>query len=270
MDQKIYGNLSASSQEMHKICREGNFPAKMHRDPEMSVQDNKEDQSGRQAPQRGQRTLFWCILILVIICAVLLIAGVSAGAFMLGRINSQAEKNKEDLLQNIQNVVEMNNFTAEKKKTDLLLSIQNIVEKMNSQLERNKADLLQNIQNVGISSWKRFGYKFYYFSTNSTTWEKAREQCVAMGANLAMTKTKDELQFLAKEGKGRYWLGLHDITSEGTWKWLDGSSPAAGLWASGEPNNENDREDCGETIGELNDLRCDLKQRWICEKSLVI
>ncbi|KAJ8246197.1 hypothetical protein GJAV_G00264780 [Gymnothorax javanicus] len=281
---------------MHKTCREGNFPAKMHSDPEMSVQHNKEDRSGRQAPQRvclawpGQRTLFWCILILVIICAVLLITGVCAGAFMLGRINSQAEKNKEDLLQNIQNVVEMNNFTAEKKKTDLLLSIQNIEERINSQLERNKADLLQNIQNVGenienmiveqrnstryhqqfgISSWRRFGYKLYYFSTNSTTWEKAREQCVAMGANLAMTKTKEELQFLAKEGKGKYWLGLNDITSEGTWKWLDGSSPAAGLWASGEPNNQFDREDCGETAGELNDVPCDVKRRWICEKSLV-
>ncbi|KAJ8246199.1 hypothetical protein GJAV_G00264810 [Gymnothorax javanicus] len=154
---------------------------------------------------------------------------------MLGRINSQAEKNKVDLLQNIQNVVEMNNFTAEKKKMDLLLSIQNIVERMNSQLERNKEDLLQNIQNV--------------VERMNSQLERNKEDLLQNIQNVA--SGVDELRTRKEQCRP------------------PSAHPECWLWASGEPNNEVDREDCGEKIGELNDLPSDVKQSWICEKSLV-
>ncbi|KAJ8362974.1 hypothetical protein SKAU_G00118050 [Synaphobranchus kaupii] len=143
---------------------------------------------------------------------------------------------------------------------------------MNAQEKKNKDDLLQNIQSVGSqhnSSWKRFGSKLYYFSQTSDPWEKAREQCVAMGATLAMVKTDEQMAFLANEGTPKHWLGLSDISTEGTWKWLDGSIPDKRLWVPGEPNNEGE-EDCGEIHGQLNDIPCDRLRPWVCEKSIAI
>ncbi|KAJ8362984.1 hypothetical protein SKAU_G00118150 [Synaphobranchus kaupii] len=164
-------------------------------------------------------------------------------------INSQEKKNKDDLLQNIQNVEE--NINAK------------IVEQMNN---------LRSLWQLGSqnnSSWKRFGSKLYYFSQTSEPWEKAREQCVAMGATLAMVKTDEQMAFLANESTSKHWLGLSDIGTEGTWKWLDGSIPDKRLWVPGEPNNEGE-EDCGEIHGRLNDIPCDLLRPWVCEKSIAI
>ncbi|XP_064175917.1 CD209 antigen-like protein C [Anguilla rostrata] len=130
---------------------------------------------------------------------------------------------------------------------------------------------LKNLQQFvfEITRWRQFGSKFYYFSETKSTWEKAREQCVAMGATLAMVKTREEMEFLARVNTGRHWLGLSDTGAEGTWKWLDGTFPAKELWLPGEPNNDLE-ENCGEMRGRLNDAPCNIQKPWICERSAVI
>ena len=60
------------------------------------------------------------------------------------------------------------------------------------------------------------------------------------------------------------WIGLHDIDSEGTFVWADGSNSMYRQWSSGEPNDAGLGEDCVHTSGqpEWNDQSCTLS--WSC------
>ncbi|XP_058863133.1 CD209 antigen-like protein E isoform X8 [Acipenser ruthenus] len=116
--------------------------------------------------------------------------------------------------------------------------------------------------------WKKFSEKCYYFSKGKRDWKKAEEFCYNQDAVLAMVKTQQELNYIRSQVSTEYHLGLTDQESENNWKWLDGSPVADSLWNSGEPNSAGE-EDCGEiTAGNLNDIPCSVKQRWICEKTL--
>ncbi|XP_061088108.1 C-type lectin domain family 4 member E-like isoform X4 [Conger conger] len=213
---------------------------------------DQEQQAGRQTPQRGgQRRPHCHLYCLVTICVVLQIAGLCAWICMYSQINAG--------IQDLDAEVSALNV----KDSQINAGIQDLDAKVSA------LNVKAPIVFVEISGWKRFGCKAYYLSNNTSTWEMAREQCIAMGATLAMVKTEEEMEFLANAIAQRFWVGLNDIGTEGTWKWLDGTSPASGMWTPGEPNNEGE-EDCAEVIKKLNDVPCGEKRHWICEKSLVI
>ena len=55
------------------------------------------------------------------------------------------------------------------------------------------------------------------------------------------------------------WIGVNDIATEGTYVWSDGSTYGDyTTWASGEPNNHDGDEDCGQLYNTRlwNDLPC--------------
>ena len=60
------------------------------------------------------------------------------------------------------------------------------------------------------------------------------------------------------------WIGLHDIDTEGTFEWADGSNSLYRQWNTGEPNNADLGEDCAHTSGqpEWNDQSCTFS--WSC------
>ncbi|XP_061088107.1 C-type lectin domain family 4 member F-like isoform X2 [Conger conger] len=234
---------------------------------------DQEQQAGRQTPQRGgQRRPHCHLYCLVTICVVLQIAGLCAWICMYSQINAGIQ----DLDAEVSALnVKDSQINAGIQDLDAKVSALNVKD---SQINAGIQDLDAKVSAlnvkapivfVEISGWKRFGCKAYYLSNNTSTWEMAREQCIAMGATLAMVKTEEEMEFLANAIAQRFWVGLNDIGTEGTWKWLDGTSPASGMWTPGEPNNEGE-EDCAEVIKKLNDVPCGEKRHWICEKSLVI
>ncbi|CDQ96117.1 unnamed protein product [Oncorhynchus mykiss] len=69
----------------------------------------------------------------------------------------------------------------------------------------------------------------------------------------------------------RAWIGLTDSVTEGTWKWVDGTSLTTGYWSAGQPDNYG-QEDCAEIyfrqddpVKTWNDDKCGTNHNWICE-----
>uniref|UniRef100_A0A671UAB1 C-type lectin domain-containing protein n=1 Tax=Sparus aurata TaxID=8175 RepID=A0A671UAB1_SPAAU len=130
--------------------------------------------------------------------------------------------------------------------------------------------------------WEQNGPQCYYFSTDELTWEQAREKCRRDGADLVKIESEDEQKLRDKMTKteDRFWIGLTDSVTEGTWLWTDGTplNESLTFWRKGEPDNrteENaDGEDCvrmgtksGSGLKWWFDRSCKASQKSICEKS---
>uniref|UniRef100_A0A671XI36 C-type lectin domain-containing protein n=2 Tax=Sparus aurata TaxID=8175 RepID=A0A671XI36_SPAAU len=142
--------------------------------------------------------------------------------------------------------------------------------------------------------WERNGPQCYYFSTDQLTWEQAREKCQQIGGALVKIESEDEQSFLMQtlrhkmtEKEDRFWIGLTDSVTEGTWLWPDGTplNKSLTFWRKGEPDNWTevnntqyvDGEDCVR-MGEKCesglkwwfDEPCTAPHKCICEKSAEI
>ncbi|XP_012669485.1 CD209 antigen-like [Otolemur garnettii] len=121
--------------------------------------------------------------------------------------------------------------------------------------------------------WTFFQGNCYFFSTIQRNRHNSMTACQEVGAQLVMIKSTEEQDFLRLQvsTKERHtWIGLSDLTHEGTWQWVDGSPLPPDLrkyWNNGEPNNIGE-EDCVEFKGKgWNDHKCNVLNFWICKKS---
>ncbi|TRZ06845.1 hypothetical protein HGM15179_020262, partial [Zosterops borbonicus] len=72
--------------------------------------------------------------------------------------------------------------------------------------------------------WEYFSGNCYYFSLERLSWPRARERCRERRAHLAVVGSYSEQRFLMSRTRNeRFWIGLTDQNSEGTWEWVDGS-----------------------------------------------
>ncbi|XP_076027212.1 C-type lectin domain family 4 member K-like isoform X2 [Genypterus blacodes] len=154
----------------------------------------------------------------------------------------------------------------DKKVSSLQISLKNLIE------ERDKLKRkLKVVDEYSSEGWVYFRDSLYSVSSIMKNWQDSRDDCLQRGADLMIINSKEEQDF-AKRFKKQLWIGLNDIETEGTWKWLDGTPLNSSYWGNGEPNHYNSRnEDCGEIKyydleNSLNDLPCQDKNFWICEK----
>uniref|UniRef100_A0A8C7PDB9 C-type lectin domain-containing protein n=1 Tax=Oncorhynchus mykiss TaxID=8022 RepID=A0A8C7PDB9_ONCMY len=158
------------------------------------------------------------------------------------------------------------------KERDRLQTSYNTMTKERDQLQTERDFLNWRLTNL---SWQKFESSWYFLSTETKTWKESRQDCLKRGADLVIINSDMEQEFLFKLKK-RVWIGLTDSVSEGTWKWVDGTpltNPR--YWNdhqpdSGDPSGE---EDCVEIhkdwifpLKAWNDMPCDWKLNWICEK----
>ncbi|XP_030268692.1 C-type lectin domain family 4 member E-like [Sparus aurata] len=139
--------------------------------------------------------------------------------------------------------------------------------------------------------WEQNGPQCYYFSTDKLIWEQARERCRRDGADLVKIESEDEQSFLMQKlrdkitkTEDRFWIGLTDSVTEGTWLWTDGTplNKSLTFWRKGEPDNWTEvnntqyvnGEDCvrmgtksGSGLKWWFDKSCKASQKSICEKS---
>ncbi|XP_064782792.1 C-type lectin domain family 4 member E-like isoform X3 [Oncorhynchus masou masou] len=137
-------------------------------------------------------------------------------------------------------------------------------------------DRLQNLlceRTCCSDGWKKFECSCYFISSEEKTWEKSRQDCLERGTDLVIINSKEEQEFLF-HFKKRVWIGLTDRETEETWKWVDGTPLTTEYWYDPQPDNAGStgEEDCVEIhkdqspLTAWNDLSCDCKLNWICEK----
>lgn len=90
-------------------------------------------------------------------------------------------------------------------------------------------------------------YEFYTlpeseWESGPITWQQAERRCEWKGGHLAVIESSTEnfLLYSAMKAKGyeNAYFGFSDESSEGNWKWVDGTSTAYTNWNSGEPSNQ--------------------------------
>lgn len=90
-------------------------------------------------------------------------------------------------------------------------------------------------------------YEFYTlpeseWESGPITWQQAERRCEWKGGHLAVIESSTEnfLLYSAMKAKGyeNAYFGFSDESSEGNWKWVNGTSTAYTNWHSGEPNNQ--------------------------------
>jgi hypothetical protein len=101
---------------------------------------------------------------------------------------------------------------------------------------------------------------------------QAAAMCKKMGGHLVYIETQEELAFLRKMFRERFWVGATDAHMEGDWRWGNGKPVAKDLWLKDEPSDNNKTENFAELLirGErcgLNDLpvECIGVIGFICE-----
>ncbi|XP_059180157.1 CD209 antigen-like protein D [Centropristis striata] len=105
------------------------------------------------------------------------------------------------------------------------------------------------------------------------SWQDSRSDCQQRDADLLIINSNEEQEFIRRFQKP-IWIGLTDRDTEGVWKWVDGSPLTTRFWASGEPNSyQGQNEDCALTNAyddknSWNDVVCDNKYLWTCEKKM--
>ena len=120
---------------------------------------------------------------------------------------------------------------------------------------------------------KSYGGKSYLFCTSGQSWTNASATCASYGYHLLDVQNAAENSWADSTADtystGKWWIGLNDRASEGTWAWDGGAAVTYTNWHSGEPNNSGN-EDCVQfnrfhPSQTWNDEGCGQALPYICE-----
>uniref|UniRef100_A0A8C7X5T1 Si:dkey-26c10.5 n=1 Tax=Oryzias sinensis TaxID=183150 RepID=A0A8C7X5T1_9TELE len=82
--------------------------------------------------------------------------------------------------------------------------------------------------------WIAYRNYCYFLSTLRLTWDQSQTNCTKVGGSLAVIESQEVQNFLSKNGKLNYWIGLKQDQSE--WKWNDNKMLGKSYWKS-KPGN---------------------------------
>ncbi|CAL8234105.1 unnamed protein product [Boreogadus saida] len=124
--------------------------------------------------------------------------------------------------------------------------------------------------------WTKFGCKCYSYSSERGSWNKSREICVSLGADLVVVDSKEEMDFINSRYARNIWLGATDEASEGIWRWVDGTVLSADnpSWGGGKPDGGKKKncllnEHSGTIWLGVTDEACKASKWGLCEYNLM-
>ncbi|XP_051570049.1 macrophage mannose receptor 1-like isoform X2 [Myxocyprinus asiaticus] len=104
------------------------------------------------------------------------------------------------------------------------------------------------------------------------TWFEARDFCRAIGGDLVSFHSREEINTIPYIVGEPAWIGFNSLDSNSGFVWSDETPSDFDNWSSGEPNNYNDQEHCGESFfyfkRRWNDRDCEAFNDWICQISI--
>jgi len=118
------------------------------------------------------------------------------------------------------------------------------------------------------------GDRPYLFCETALDWNSASSSCATYGYHLVSIADSTENDWVDAAvdsySTEKWWIGLNDQSSEGTWAWDGGESVTYTNWASGEPNDSGGDEDCVQLNRfhpdtTWNDEPCASSFRYVCE-----
>ncbi|MEQ2248138.1 hypothetical protein ILYODFUR_016179 [Ilyodon furcidens] len=134
------------------------------------------------------------------------------------------------------------------------------------------ASFLACVHSQCREGWREYEGKCYFFSTDTKSWMEANAYCLEHNTNLmSIQNIHERLWVRTQIGTEIFWIGLNDKIVEGVWEWSDGTPfiEYLSFWMSGQPDNWNDAEDCGQLVGSnsghWNDENCNNKRKYICK-----
>ncbi|XP_072484099.1 uncharacterized protein [Notamacropus eugenii] len=119
-------------------------------------------------------------------------------------------------------------------------------------------------------SGRAVGEKIFKTNGFESTFEKALQSCLQAGGEVASPKNAAEntaVQEIVTTYNKVAFLGITDTKTEGKFIYPTGEPLGYSNWAPGEPNNDQDKEDCVEiyTNGKWNDKNCGESRLVICQ-----
>ena len=104
----------------------------------------------------------------------------------------------------------------------------------------------------------------------AVAWTDARQGCQSWGGELVTIDSPEEDDFLAARLDVTVWIGASDRLQEGRVVGLEGAPLPFTNWASGQPDDFQNREDCvvkQANSGAWNDLPCGSPRSYVCERA---
>ncbi|MBK7945253.1 MAG: HYR domain-containing protein [Flavobacteriales bacterium] len=102
---------------------------------------------------------------------------------------------------------------------------------------------------AGYSALGTYQGRTYYYRNTTSNWLTANNAAIAAGGHLAVIRDAAMNSWLrsAVDAAGgtnqSFWIGLNDVTTDGTWRWTNSASVGYLNWDAGEPNNLGGNED---------------------------
>ncbi|XP_048109437.1 L-selectin-like isoform X2 [Alosa alosa] len=129
-------------------------------------------------------------------------------------------------------------------------------------------DLL--LSRMGVQAWT-----YNYTTDPPLNWESARRYCKEHFTDIVAIQNKAEIAYLNEalpRNQGYYWIGIRKVQEKWTWVGTNKVlTPEAENWATGEPNDLGDGQDCVEIyikreidMAQWNDENCGKKKGAIC------
>ncbi|XP_049900120.1 CD209 antigen-like [Epinephelus moara] len=179
----------------------------------------------------------------------------------LRRINSDIEASRKNLTEERDDL---------KRKLNDSVSQQNSLTEERDKLNRAIQGCRMELEKLSPARWMYFRGSFYHISSDQKTWQESRRDCQQKDADLVIINSKEEQDF-TRQFQKYMWIGLTDLQTEGTWKWVDGTPVTKSYWGPKEPNGGSG-ENCGEmkfdSENSWNDGSCSLSHFWMCEKKV--
>ena len=199
---------------------------------------------------------------------------------------SKFQEQKENMEGFVENIVQHFEVLLLKQKEDFEQKLENEVHGLQERFNDILTSVALNSDFLDCpTDWVRVIDSCIWVSNEKATFDEAAEKCKELDrahgiANLyePPNKNHNDLVFDLLKTNENHWIGVHDRIEEDAWVYLSTNQTISfTYWQSNQPDNHNGNEDCVEFGGHgnlemeklWNDLPCDNKEKFICEKKLI-